>query len=198
MNAKTRNKRTFYRLNTMLPLSYRILSEQEARQAPAPNLPDSQYIERHFLDNLQETERELQQAINTIAERSDLLASALHALNNKINVALQTLDRKQLAHMLPLVRVNLSAGGLALETDRDIRETDKVDLLMQPNPNEPPILIRSHVVNILPLPDKGPNSKRVALEFENLPEEIRRRLIYFIQQKELEQAQIERAKQQID
>ncbi len=198
MNAKNRNKRIFYRLNTMVPLSFRVLSEQEARQEPAPNLPDSQYIERHFLDNLQETERELQQAINAIAERSDLLASALHALNNKINVALQTLDRKQLAHMLPLVRVNMSAGGLALETDRDIKETDKVDLLMQPNPNEPPILIRSHVVNILPLPDKGPNRKRVALEFENLPEEIRRRLIYFIQQKELEQAQIERAKQQID
>jgi hypothetical protein len=191
---KLQNKRSYYRLNTMLPLSYRIVSAEEAAQNPLPTDPDTRFIENYFLSNLKQLDEQLQQAIDVISKKSDLLASALHALNTKVNLALQTLDKTQLTHMLPLVRVNLSGGGLAFEVNEQVGLTDKVDILMQPLPHEPPILVRSRIVNIQPLPEKGPNAHRIAVEFENLTEEGRRRLIYFIQKKELEQAQIKREK----
>lgn len=195
MNGR-QNKRAYYRINTMLPLSYRILSAEEAKENPIPTDPDSTFIENHFLANLQQIDQQLQQAIDTIGQKSDLLASALHALNSKVNLALQAIDKRQLAHLLPLTRINLSASGLALELPFRPKETDKLDILMQPLADEAPILVRSHVVNIQPNPKKGPNIHRVAVEFENLTENARRKLIYYIQRKELEQAHIERAKQQ--
>ncbi len=195
MNGR-KNKRAFYRLNTMLPLSYRILSAEDAQAQPLPTDPDASFIENHFLANLQQIDQQLQQAIDTIGQKSDLLASALHALNSKVNLALQAIDKRQLAHMLPLTRVNISASGLALEMPTRPNDTDKVDILMQPLPDEAPLLVRGHIVNVQPLPDKGPNAHRVAVEFENMTEDARRKLIYYIQRKELEQAQIERAKQQ--
>lgn len=190
------NKRSYYRLNTMLPLSWRRLSAEEAQQQPLPSDPDAQFIESHFLANLQQIDQQLQQAIETIGQKSDLLASALHALNSKVNLALQAVDKRQLAHMMPLVRVNLSAGGLAFDLPFRPEDTDRIDILMQPLPDDAPILVRSHIVNIRPQPEKGPNVHRVAVEFENITEDARRKLIYFLQRKELEQAQIERAKQQ--
>ncbi len=188
------NKRAYYRLNTMLPLSYRLLSAEDAKAHSLPTDPDAAFIEQHFLNNLQQIDQQLQQAIETIGRKSDLLASALHALNSKVNLALQAIDKRQLAHMLPLARVNLSASGLAMELPVRPNETDKLDILMQPLPDESPILVRGHIVSIQPLPEKGPNAHRVAVEFENLTEDARRKLIYYIQRKELEQAQIERAK----
>ncbi|HIQ40637.1 MAG TPA: PilZ domain-containing protein [Sulfurivirga caldicuralii] len=195
MNGR-QNKRAYYRLNTMLPLSYRILSAEEAKANPIPTETDATFIEKHFLANLQQIDQQLQQAIDTIGRKSDLLASALHALNSKVNLALQAIDKRQLAHLLPLTRVNLSASGLALELPLRPKETDKLDILMQPLTDETPILVRGRIVNIQPLPEKGANIHRVAVEFDNLTENARRKLIYYIQRKELEQAQIERAKQE--
>ncbi|WP_287962983.1 PilZ domain-containing protein [Alcanivorax sp.] len=192
----SQNKRGFYRLNVMIPLSYRILTEEEAQAEPLPkDEATSGYIEHHFLDTLQKIEQQLHEAVEKIATKSDLLASALHALNSKINMAMQTIDKRQLAHLMPLRRVNISGGGLAFITEESVQPTDKIDLLMQPLPDEEPILVRSHIVNIQPAPEKGPKAKRVAVEFENLTENDRRKLIFFIQKKELEQAQIEKAKQ---
>jgi len=94
MNGR-QNKRAYYRLNTMLPLSYRILSAEEATENPIPTDPDTTFIENHFLANLQQIDQQLQQAIDTIGQKSDLLASALHALNSKINLALQAIDKRQ-------------------------------------------------------------------------------------------------------
>lgn len=192
------NKRTFYRLNTLVPMSYRILSNEDAQKITLPSEPNNRFIENHFLHNLQKLDQQLQQAIEAIGEKSDLLASALHALNNKVNLTLQSIDKRQLAHMLPLQRVNLSAGGMAFELDEPVNETDRIDILMQPLPDEAPVLLRGHIVNIQPMPEKGPNHKRVAIEFENTSEDARRKLIYFIQKKELEQAQIEREKKKKD
>ncbi len=180
------NKRTFYRLTTLVPMSYRIISSEEAKEILLPLEPDSRFIEQHFLHSLQKLDQQLQQAIEAIGEKSDLLATALHALNNKVNLALQSIDKRQLAHMLPLERVNLSAGGMAFETDEPVNETDRIDILIQPLPDENPVLLRGHIVNIRSLPEKGPHHKRVAIEFENISEDARRKLIYFIQKKELE------------
>jgi len=181
----SKNSRSFYRIDVMLPCSYRIISEQEAKDHPLPNQPDASYIETYFLENFSELETQIQDVISEIGQKSAVVASALGALNNKINFMLQTIDKKQLVAAIPQRMVNLSAGGIAFQVQEPVENTDSVDLLLQPLADESPILVRAKVVKIIP---ETNNAKTIALEYTNLTEEDRRKLVYFIQSKEIEYA----------
>lgn len=176
------SQRSFFRIDVMLPCSYRIVSAQEAAEHPLPSVPDAGYIEKYFMDNLEELDTQINKLINQIGERSQITAAVLTALNSKINFVMQTLDENQLTHSIPQQMVNLSAGGIALTINEPIEQSDKVDILIKPLKDEPPVLVRSKIVKIMP---KG-NSNYVALEFEHLTENDRRKLVYFIQNKEIE------------
>lgn len=175
-------QRSFFRIDVMIPCSYRVVSAAEAAQNPLPTNPDASYIEKYFMDNLEELDTQINELINQIGTRSQITASVLTALNSKINFMLQTLDENQLTHSIPQKMVNLSAGGIAFDVSEPIQQSDKIDVLIKPLKDEPPILARSKIVKIMP---KG-NCNLVALEFENLTENDRRKLVFFIQNKEIE------------
>lgn len=153
--------------------------------------PDTSYIEKYFLENLSQIDNQINDLISEISLKSHLMASALTAMNSKINFVLQTVDQKQLSKAIPQRMVNLSASGLALEVEENIQPTDFVDLLIQPLREESPILTRCKIVHIT----QGktcPTCSLIALEFVNLPEDERRKLVYFIQSKEIEYAKMSR------
>lgn len=175
-------QRSFFRIDVMLPCSHRVISAQEAANTPLPTNPDAGYIEKYFMDNLEELDSTINELIEQIGSRSQVTASVLTALNSKINFMLQTLDENQLTHSIPQKMVNLSAGGIAFEINEPIEMSDKVDILIKPLKEEPPVLVRCNVIKIMP---KG-NHNYVALEFTNLTENDRRKLVYFIQNKEIE------------
>lgn len=183
-----KDQRSFYRIDVMMPCSYRILSKLEAENAPLPSTPDAQYIEEYFMQNLGQLDEQINDAISQIGQKSTLLATALTAMNSKINFILHTIDDKQLARAIPQRLVNLSAGGIAINIEEKIQETDKIDLLIKPLPNEMPILVRCNIVKMTPL-NNGSSGAEVALNYENLSEDDRRKLVYFIQEKEIEMAQ---------
>ncbi|WP_019894327.1 PilZ domain-containing protein [Hydrogenovibrio halophilus] len=185
MNSQ--NSRSFYRIDVMLPCSYRIISAESAEQNPIPAHPDANYIERYFLEDFGELEQQIQDVIGEIGQKSALVATALSALNNKINFMLQTIDQKQLVAAIPQRMVNLSAGGMAFQVQDEVQKTDMVDLLLQPLADEAPILVRAKIVKIIP-ESKNPSSKTIALEYIHMTEEDRRKLVYFIQSKEIEYA----------
>lgn len=185
------DQRSFFRLDVTLPCSYRVLSAEEAKAHPLPTSPDSSYIEKYFLENLGQLDEQINDIINQIGTKSLLMATALTAINSKINFLLQTVDQKQLTKAIPQRMVNLSASGLALDIEDTISTTDKVDLLIQPLKDESPILTRCNVVKIMP-GKSCVNCSLVALEYVNLPEDDRRKLVYFIQSKEIEFAKINR------
>ncbi|WP_232023502.1 PilZ domain-containing protein [Thiomicrorhabdus aquaedulcis] len=112
-------------------------------------------------------------------------------MNTKINFLLQTVDEKQLSRAIPHRLVNLSASGIAIEMSEKIDQSYKVDLLIKPLVNESPVFVRCDVVSISPNKD-GSQSSTVALEYQKLTEEDRRKLVYFIQAKEIEYAQEQR------
>lgn len=176
------SQRSFFRIDVMLPCSYRIISATEADQHPLPTNPDAGYIEKYFMDNIEELDHQIDSLIKQIGERSQITAAVLTALNSKINFLMQTLDEKQLTHSIPQKMVNLSAGGIALHIPEPINQNNKVDILIRPLRDESPILLRCKVVSIQPQDD----GNFVALEFENLTENNRRKLVYFIQNKEIE------------
>ncbi|VAW48559.1 hypothetical protein MNBD_GAMMA04-1371 [hydrothermal vent metagenome] len=183
-----KDQRSFFRIDVMMPCSYRILSKQEAESTPLPFTPDAKYIEEYFMQNLAQLDEQINEVISLINQKSTLLATALTAMNSKINFILSTVNNKQLTRAIPQRLVNLSAGGIAINIDEKIEATDKLDLLIKPLPNEDPILVRSNIVKITPLNETS-SGAIVALSYENLSEEDRRKLVYFIQAKEIELAQ---------
>ena len=181
------NKRSFFRIDVMVPFSYRVIPAEEADLHPLPDDPDEEFIETHFLNNLHQIDQSLQQAIEELSSVDNRLAAALLALNSKINMSFKVVDKTRLTRLLPQVRINLSGSGLAFDTHQPVRPGDKIDLLLQPLPYEAPIITRSRVVGIRP-PEDPSYPQRVAVAYENISEEDRRKLLFFIHQKELEEA----------
>lgn len=185
-----RDKRSYYRIDVIMPCSYRILSLKEAEETVLPSTPDSKYIEEYFMTNLAQLDEQITEVISHINQKSSLLASALTAMNSKINFLLQTIDEKQLSRAIPQRLVNLSGGGIAIDVEEEVSPTDKVDLLIKPLPDEAPILVRCDIVSIKPLADE--EGSTIALSYQALSEDDRRKLVYFIQSKEIEYAQKKR------
>lgn len=184
----SKEQRSFFRIDAMLPCSYRIISKDEAAKTPLPSNPDAGYIEKYFMDNLSELDKQITELIGQIGERSTIVASVLNAINNKVNFFLQTMDQDQLTHSIPQRMVNISAGGVAFDVTEKVNMADKVDLLLKPLKEEAPILIRCKIVKVIP---KG-NVNVMAVEFEDITEDDRRKIVYFIQTKEIEMANKQR------
>ena len=183
-----KDQRSYYRIDVIMPCSYRILTLQQAEETLLPSSPDSKYIEEYFMENLSQLDEQINEVISHINQKSSLLATALTAMNSKINFVLQTIDEKQLARAIPQRMVNLSGGGIAIDVVEKVQLTDKVDLLIKPLHNESPILVRCDIVKITPLTN-GSEGSSIALSYQSLSEDDRRKLVYFIQAKEIEFAQ---------
>lgn len=180
----SKEQRSFFRIDAMLPCSYRIIPRKEAEQNPLPANPDANYIEKYFMENLGELDEQINNLISQIGTKSTILSAVLTAINSKVNFFLQTMDQDQLTHSIPQRMVNISAGGIAFDIPEKITQEDKVDLLLKPLAEEAPILVRCKIVKISL---KG-NVNQAALEFEDITEDDRRKIVYFIQTKEIEMA----------
>jgi c-di-GMP-binding flagellar brake protein YcgR len=182
--STAQQQRAYYRMDTMLPFSYRVLTDEEADQ-PLPATADAAFIDRYFPSALSEIESRVQDTIETIREKSSLMADALSALNDKLNFIMHGLGEEAIKHTLPTIPVNISAGGLSFTVNSAIADKSVIDLLLFLNIQAEPLLLRSQVVKLIAHPDA---TFTVAVEFMNLTEEMRRQLVYFIQTKELEVA----------
>ena len=178
--------RAYFRIDTVLSFSYRVLTDEEATR-PLPIDVNSAFIERYFPNALSEIETRVQQTIDNIRGKSSLMAEALDALIEKLDYIMHGLGQDAIKHSLPTVPVNISAGGLSFSTNDAISSNATIDLLIYLNTQAEPLLIRSHVVNVIPLPNA---CFSVSVEFIDMMEETRRQLIYFIQTKELELAHL--------
>ena len=188
MSAEHRN---FFRLDVMLPCSYRVLTQEEAQKFPLPDTPNPDFIEHYFMENLTELNKQIDDLIIQISGKSALMGSALNAINSKVDFLLQSVDTKQLTRTIPTRMVNISGNGVAIQIDEPITKEHLVDLLIKPLEDEDPILVRCKVVNIKKQASCT-NCNWVALTYQHISEDDRRKLIYFLQQKEIESAQQEK------
>lgn len=188
---KDQEQRQYFRIDTVLPCSYRIISAEAAAQHPLPEVADNKYIEQYFMKNLADLDDQINESIALINERSSVLATALNAMNSKLNFIMQTLEEAQLSRAIPLRVVNISGNGIAIHMEEEIALTDKVDLLIKPLQHEPAMLLRCDVVNIKKHKTKDA-PKEVSLSFQELNVEDRRKIIFFIQTKEIEIAHREK------
>ncbi len=195
LNMST-DKRSFFRIDVMLPCNYHILSTEEEKDTPLPSDLDSSYIERFFLEDLAELDKQINDIISQIGQKSHLMATALTAINSKIDFVLQTVDEKHLSQTIPQRMVNVSASGISFSVKESLKKTDVLDILIQPLKDQSPILLRCKIVNIFPKNTLLGNHSNVSLEFQKISEENRRKLINFTQQKEIEFAQLAKEQEQ--
>lgn len=185
------DQRLFFRIDVMMPCSYRIIPQEDLEKVILPDNPDSKYIEEYFMQNLTQLDEQINEVIGQINQKSSLLASALMAMNSKINFMMQTIDASQLTRAIPQRLVNLSGGGISFNINEPVNLTDKIDLLIKPLENEAPILVRCDVVQSSPVVDDE-ECFNVSLSYQNLSEDDRRKLVFFIQSKEIEAARLQR------
>lgn len=181
-------KRAYYRMDVIIPMAYRVLTEEEA-MVPLPATADTMFIESYFSTELNEINARIENTITKIAEKSSIMAAALRAINDKLDVIAHSLGEDAIKHVMPTIPVNISAGGLSFNSSQNMAADAMVDLLLVLNNREDPILVRSQVVKLIPYPD---GTSMAALEFKNLTEEARRQIVYFIQTKEIELAREKR------
>lgn len=184
MKPANTQQRAFYRMDTMLTFSYRVLSEEEA-QYPLPSAMDSGFIEQYFPSAIVDIEERIDTTLELIRSKSALMADALSALNDKLNFIMQAMGEDAIKHTLPSLPVNISAGGLSFETNQSIDDKSMVDLLLILDSHAQPMLVRSQVVKVVANPDA---TYMVAVEFKDLTSNMRRQLVQFIQTKEIELA----------
>jgi hypothetical protein len=188
MSDNGAQKRAYFRMDALLPMSYRVLTAEEARN-PLPATVDTLFVEQYFSTELDELDSRIDNIIEQIAEKSSLMAAALRAMNEKLNFLTQTLGDDAIKYVIPTIPVNISAGGLSFDTAVTIEHGAIVDLLLVLNKQDGPIMLRSQVVKVIPHPD---GTSMMALEFQHMGEEARRQLVYFIQTKEIELAREKR------
>jgi hypothetical protein len=181
-------KRAYFRLDVTLPMAYRFLTDEEA-SIPLPAIPDTAFIEHHFKTKLTDIDQKIEHLIDTISSQHKLLGSIFKALNDKMNILAPALNEKSVRNIVSSIPINLSAGGLSFATFESIRHGQMVDLLLALDHAADPVVIRSQLVKIIP---QGDNSNYIALEFQNVTEEARRQLVYYIQTQELAMARQKR------
>lgn len=182
----TQKQKAFFRMDLDLPCYYKVLTRDEAEQSKLPMTVNSDYMRKHFIDQLNLIDDEIVQYIDELSQKSTLMSNCIKALNRKLDFLIQTVDETQLANVLPIQQVNLSANGIAIEVKEPIDMSSKVDLIMRPLEHETPVAVRCDVVHITPKPET--NSSWVAMSYQAISEDNRRKLIYFIQTKEIENA----------
>lgn len=182
------DKRSFFRINVMLPCSYHIMSPKKAKENPLPSSTSTAYIEKYFLEDLAQLDKQIHDIIAQIDQKSSMMSTALTAINSKVNFVLQTISEKSLSRAIPQRMVNISASGLAFDVEEAPNITDIVDILIKPLKEKDPILLRCKIINII----RGIDCETcftISIEFQNIKEEDRRNLIAFIQQQELQNSQ---------
>ncbi|AHF02343.1 hypothetical protein THIAE_07860 [Thiomicrospira aerophila AL3] len=176
------SQRRFFRLDVKIPCGYHVLTQQEANISVLPNVPDSKFIENHFLPSFTKIDQEIQQALDLIGQKSRVLSDIITLINKKIDLFHDRIQFSDLTNTLPIRDVNLSGNGIMLPIKEMVTKEHKVDIIFKTSPTSEPILVRCTVVNIV----RDNNIQKVALTFDRISEKQQREIVYFLQNKEIE------------
>lgn len=176
------SQRRFFRLDVTIPCGYHVLTQQEANIKILPSVPDSKFIEEHFLPSFTKIDEEITKTVELIGQKSRLLADLFQMLNKKIDLLHDQIQFSDLANTLPNRDVNLSGNGIMLAIKGHITKEHKVDIIFKTSPTAEPILLRCTVVNIV----RDGSEQKVALTFDRISEKQQREVVYFLQNKEIE------------
>lgn len=181
-------RRQFYRINDMVSLNYNVVPSDSA----ARKIDDAKhgYTDLSDLRNaLFCIDAKLDDITEQLSKDYPLIAEMVTTINKKIALHERMLgydDYKD--HILSTAReVNLSANGVAFETETNIPKGTTLRLELVTYPEHHYIPVYAHVVSCKQNKGDNSSSHTVAVEFESISDKDQERIINHIFKKQAEQ-----------
>lgn len=178
-------RRRFFRIDDEIMLFYRAVPFDEISQEPdvSQGLPDT-FALSGGLESLSQESRVL---LRKLERNQPDISNYLKILDRKIDLLAQTLLVSQTAELQqPTRNVNLSAAGVAFETENKLNPNDYVELKMILPPALLALVTYGNVVYCEESESTGENARyRVGVDFLNLVDRDREILIRHIIKKQM-------------
>jgi len=185
-----RDRRRYFRINDWVDISYRSLDEI------TPEAPETQAfnVRIETAQVLASLDKELQEAMNLLWQNNPLTANALSLINKKLNVVTTELNLTSSVHPEGegvASRVNISACGIAFETDDRYPPGELLELNLTLKPEGNQVRLKGQVVAC----EKAPESEKACLlrvNFIQLDAAIEEELIQHIVRRQSQQLALNR------
>lgn len=141
--AKNAEKRSYYRINDIVGLTYRVLGSGEETQ---PSFSDNLGLSVTSL--LSEIDHEFNQAVNILWHENPTIAKALGLLNKKLSmIAAHSLQNEdQTIDSCEEMMVNISGCGIAFDCNECIPTGSRLQLMVVLKPSNTPLHFSGEVV----------------------------------------------------
>lgn len=177
-NQDGKDRRAFFRINDRLIVNFRDITANEARElgemilsSPSPTAQSKQPIAslqmtfQHLVDQIAHNDRNIARAFRMLDDKLNALANNLQAIQNPIDES-------------SAVKVNLSAGGVALMSEHEFEAKTPIELRLQLLPSGSPIHALSNVVSCNQLTSEdGTKPYFLRLVFTHMSESDRNLLV---------------------
>lgn len=175
------NRRSYFRIDDQLGVTYQILDEQEFQQ----------HQQEHRISRLEDhQQRVLEQKINSAIRGVEIrypdLGEILSLLNQKIEQLAQSTDNdsgSESDEERPRA-VNISASGISFFQDAPLGQNTSLELLLILHPNTEKLKLFGRVVDCSKQKTSDIEHYKISVEFEFLVEEDREELVQYIMQQQ--------------
>ena len=195
------DRRQFYRIDDVISLNYKVVQADDAEQGI--NKANQGISEHADLRNaVYVIDAKLDSISDQLAKDFPLISELVTLINKKIALheRMMGFDEQQVDHTFSNAReVNLSASGVAFETETPITEGTHLKLEMVTYPEHQYIPLYARVVACAKNKEGNPSGYHVAVEFEAISEKDQERIMHHIlakQAEDLKRARQEKQQQQ--
>jgi c-di-GMP-binding flagellar brake protein YcgR len=193
---RQQERREFFRIDDSVQVSIRLLRDDELTDHAA-----EQVVERKFtiMTRMQSVSQGLSAALHRIEQKDPDVADYLKALDQKINLLGQTfLSSETELAMQPGMAVNLSAGGIALNSADPLEQGDRVEIKLLLLPEFVGILSQGEVIDRTASSESAGFPHRLRIGFSDISESDRDALIRHILRRQAEMLRREREQREVD
>ncbi|MFQ5661379.1 MAG: PilZ domain-containing protein [Gammaproteobacteria bacterium] len=190
-----KDRRQFYRIDDMISLNYKVVRPSDAKgEIEKPRLG---YTELADLRNaLYCIDARLDDISNQLSKDNPLIAELATLINKKIVLHARMTgfhaDEDDEQNLSPACKVNLSANGVAFETEAPLPDGAALRLELVTYPEVHYIPVYARVVSCRKNEEPGQTGYTIAVEFEAMSEKDRERIIHHVFSRQAQELRGER------
>lgn len=172
-------RREFFRIDDTIRVSYRRVDAQELSRKIAAS---GQGVEGSFtiMTRMQAVSQHLSASLRRIEQRDPDIADYLKALDEKINLLAQSFLEDEGLLGQQIKAVNISAGGIALDSAESLKTGDCLEIKLMLLPSLTGIVAFGEVVGVAPSKENEGYPHRLRINFTHIKDADRDALIRHI------------------
>ncbi|MGD8932828.1 MAG: PilZ domain-containing protein [Chromatiales bacterium] len=186
-------RREFFRIDDSILVNWRLIGAPELSDGNTglENMPEQSFT---IITRLQAVSRHLAGSLHRIEQRDPDVADYLKALDEKITLLAQNFMEEEVGITAQVARsVNLSAGGLALDSSQRLQVGDQVEIKLLLLPSYTGVVALGEVIRITEGTETSDHPYRLHINFTHIQESDRDALIGHILRRQGEMLRRERA-----